>query len=183
MPFALSCTICAQPFSLVENITNRLLQRCNVCERRLRAFQEDTLEWLEQAFQESAGVTEEIERVIYESLEILKVPSDLEQPITSRLGYLRNLSKIRHGDFPHVRTDIHIDTDEYAHFEIPTTFLRKHGGGVRHVPGRLIGTNRKGYFVADAGSGSATFSWGNVIQTKEETLTVPSLPDTFLDDA
>lgn len=172
MPFALTCTTCSRPLTFVENLTNRSIQRCNACERRFRGHQEDILEWIEEAFLEPAGITLEMEQEIYMLLAAFSIPTGYEEPILSRLGYVRSLSKIRQGDFPHVRTDLILDTDEYAHFEIQARSVRP-GDRVRFVPGRLIGTNKRIYFIADSGKGSATMSWGNVSQAKEKTLEVP----------
>lgn len=170
MPFALSCTVCTKPLTFFENLTNRQTLRCNACEARLRAFQEDTLAWIERAFHEQAGVTAEIEEEIYLQITVLRIPAEIEAPILSRLGYVRNLTRIRHGDFPHVRTDIAIDTDEYAHFELQATHVKPSKSRIKKVPGRLIGTNKKVYFVPDTGQAGATLSWNNILQTKETTL-------------
>lgn len=169
MSFALSCIICNQAFTFFENLTHRALQRCTACDQRLREFQENTLMWIEQTFQEPNGISAEIEEVIYDQLQALQVPPDLEEPVTSRLRYTRNLSKIRLGDFPHIRTAILLDTDEYAHFEVPATFFRKGG---KEVPGRLIGTTKRLYFSSDSGKGGAKISLNNISEVRETTLMV-----------
>src|SRR5258708_18539897 len=172
MPFALYCSVCNEPFTFFENIANRALQRCNACDQRLRAYQEDTLAWIVQAFEKPAGVSEEMEHIIYDQLEAFHLPLDLEAPITAKLSYLRLLSKIRGGDFPHVQIPNHLDTDEYAHFEIKATHVSRVGQKVKEVPGQLIGTNKKAYFIADSGKGGATLSWNNLSKTRAEEVTV-----------
>lgn len=79
------------------------------------------------------------------------MPEDLSLPVLNKLGYLRMLTEIRWGNVPIIRADIHLDSDEYAHFIIPVTYY-KPNKNIKVVPGRLIGTNKKCYFISNTGA-------------------------------
>lgn len=178
MPFGLTCEVCEQPFTFFENLslTLRALGRCFECDQRLRADVEDLLAGIEEDFKQASGVTEEIERLVYEEIERLHLPNDLEEPLTERLDYLRLLSRIRVGDFPHVAYDGHLETDEYAHWYVPTTYLSQQGKKAKKVPGKLLLTTRKVYFLPELGVRGHELSWNNVKQTVLQTLQLEEQP-------
>jgi hypothetical protein len=101
------------------------------------------------------------------------MPSDLGQSVIQQLQYLCNLSEIRWGNVPIIRTDIHLDSDEHAHFEMPATY-HKPTKQVRLVPGRLIGTNKKLYFFSNVGNDSMTIDWNNIGKV-EDTFIVENM--------
>jgi len=172
MPFGLTCEVCEQPFGFFENLnfTLRALGRCAECDQRLQSYQEAILAGLEQDFQERTGITKEIEAFTYGQLEEIEFPNDLRDPIIERLSHLRLLSKIREGDLPHVSVAHYLDTDEYAHFAFKATYLSVVNNKLKIVPGNLIGTSKKIYFITDSGKGSATLSWQNVSHVRPATL-------------
>ena len=171
MPFGLLCVVCNQPFLFFENfnLTLRALQRCTECDQRLQGYQEDILVGMEQDF-ESSGITAEIEAFIYGQLEELAFPSDLREPIEARLSYLRLLSRICEGDFPHVAYAGHRDTDEYAHFHIATTYINSLGKKVKKVPGKLLGTTRKLYFLPESGVRGHEIGWSSIKEAIQQKL-------------
>lgn len=172
MPFGLTCEVCKRSFTFFENLnrTLRTLGRCAECDQRLRAAVENLLAGIEADFQLSAGITEEIEYLIYEEMERLQLPSDLEEPLTKRLDYLRLLTRVREGDFPHVAYDGHLETDEYAHWYVPATHINQQRQKTKKVPGKLLLTTRKVYFLPESGVRGHELGWNNVKQAVVQTL-------------
>ena len=70
------------------------------------------------------GVNAEEEQYLYQALTAERIPPDLGNPLVERMRYLRSLSEIRYGNLPIIRTSIHLDFDEHAHFEIQTTYIK-----------------------------------------------------------
>jgi hypothetical protein len=84
-----------------------------------------------------SGVTVALEQAAYANIRESRMPEDLSSPVLNKLGYLRMLSEIRWGNVPIIRTDIHVDSDEYAHFAIPATYF-KPNKTIKVIPGRLL---------------------------------------------
>ncbi len=84
MPFGLTCEVCEQPFTFFENLSLslRALRRCIECDQRLREAVANLLTGIEEDFKLPAGITEEIEYLVVEEIERLRLPSDLEEPLT-----------------------------------------------------------------------------------------------------
>lgn len=118
------------------------------------------------------GVTLELERQIMHAINDLRMPPDVSTPIVNRLHYLRRLTEIRWGNVPVIQTNIHLDSDEMAHFDIVATYY-KQNKIPKPLPGRIIGTNKKLYFLSSSGSGSAKIAWNNVLLTEPSTLQLP----------
>lgn len=161
-----TCMICSAEFTFFENIMNRSIHRCKACDDRLKQIQQAVMASIEQAFQRG-GVTSEMEQGIYQHFTNIRMPADLGGPVVQRLRYLRGLTTIRLGNVPRIRTTMHLDSDEYAHFEFQVTYY-KPNKNVKIVPGRLIGTNKKCYFISDTGTDNATIDWNNVSQVYEQ---------------
>lgn len=178
MPFGLTCEVCERPFGFFENLnfTLRALGRCTECDQRLRATLENLLAGIEADFQLPTGITEEIEYLVYEEIERLQLPSDLEEPLTERLNYLRLRTRIREGDFPHVAYDGHLQTDEYAHWYVPATYIIQQSTKTKKVPGKLLLTTRKVYFLPESGIRGHELGWNNVKQTALQTLRLEEEP-------
>jgi hypothetical protein len=123
---------------------------------------------MEQEFSHN-GVPLALEQALMKNFQEHKMPEDLGTPIVQRLCYLRELSEIRWGNVPIIRTAIHLDTDEYAHFEITATYF-KPNKIIKPIHGRLIGTNKKCYFLSNTGADNATIDWNNVSQVEERNL-------------
>lgn len=164
MPFGLLCEVCEKPFTFFENINFalRALRRCTDCDQRLRAAVENLQTGVEEDFKQADGITEEIEDLVYEEIERLQLPADLEEPLTNRLDYLRLLSRIRVGDFPHITYEGHLDTDEYAHFYLATTYVNSFGKKVKYIQGKLLGTTKKLYFLPDSGAKGHEIGWNSI---------------------
>lgn len=172
MPFGLTCKVCERPFTFFENLnfTLRALGRCTECDQRLRAFVENLRVGIEEDFKLPTGITEEIAYLVYEEIERLQLPSDLEGPLTGRLDYLRLLTRIREGDFPHAVYTGHLDTDEYAHWYVPATYINQQGKKTKKVPGKLLLTTRKVYFLPESGVRGHELGWNSVKQAVVQTL-------------
>lgn len=162
------CTLCGKQFSFVENITNRSIQRCKECDSRLKQHQQFILGMIEQTFQQN-GIPLQMEVAIYQQLSTARMPRDLGDPVVGRLRYLRQLTEIRYGNLPRIPTSIHLDSDEYAHFEWRVIYF-KPNKNIKQVPGRLIGTNKKCYLISDSGTDSTTIDWNNVGEVSERPL-------------
>lgn len=163
------CSICNAQFTFFENLTNRGIQRCKACDTRFKQHQQGALQAIEFAFFQRNGVPAQMEQDIYRQFNEAHMPQDLAQPVLSRLQYLRNLTEIRYGNVPRIATSIHLDSDEYAHFEWRVIYF-KPNKNIKQVPGRLIGTNKKCYFISDTGADSANIDWNNVGEVSERSV-------------
>lgn len=168
-----NCTICSKQFSFLENITNRSIQRCKACDLRLRQAQRELLAFIESQWQQQ-GVFPQTKQHILEQFARLRMPADLGTPVVTRIEYLLQLTDIRNGNVPRIATSIHLDSDEHAHFEIRCTYF-KPNKTIKQIPGRLVGTNKKCYFLSDSGTESATIDWNNVSQTHQQNLQVEQI--------
>lgn len=165
------CTICHKQFSFIENLTNRKIQRCKNCNRHLYQAQSAMLAFINNQWQQR-GIFAETRQQVMEQLDSLCMPADLRTPILARLDYFLQLTDIRYGNVPRISTTIHLDSDEYAHFEWKVIYFKPRKT-VKQIPGRLIGTNKKCYFISDTGADSATIDWNNISQVCEQLLHVP----------
>jgi len=166
-----SCALCGKDFSFFENLTNRSIGRCKACDQHQKQIQQHMLNTLEQTFWH-IGISPQVEQGILRQIHEVRMPSDLSAPVLQRSRYLKMLTDIRNGNVPQINTSIHLDSDEYAHFEMRVVYF-KPNKKIKQIPGRLIGTNKKCYFISDSGSDSATIDWNNVSQVYEENLRVP----------
>jgi hypothetical protein len=156
------------PRDLGEPVIQRLLQLRNLTDiRRFEMLQRKLLADVDISFKENT-LTADREQAFYRTIQNEKMPSGFAQPITSRLQYLRNLSEIRWGNIPRIGVDIHLDSDEYAHFDLPTTYY-KPNKKEKIIPGRIIGTNKKLYFLSESGNDSTTLDWNNIVKVEERT--------------
>jgi hypothetical protein len=156
-----NCTICARQLSFFETMRSPVVKRCNECNTRLSEAVTYWTSTIEQAYT-AGGVSAQLEQTVYQNFQQLRLPDDMAQPVIQRLRYLRLLSEIQWGNIPIIRVNVHLDSDEYAHFSMPTTY-HKPNKEVKLVPGQLIGTNKKMYFVSNTGRDSATIDWNNVL--------------------
>lgn len=158
-----TCVVCNKELSLFETMKNvGKIKCCSQCNTRLLQAQKYWLDSLERAFAEG-GVSQQMEQALLQNFRELRMIEELAQPVFQRLQYLRNLSEILWGNIPIIRVDIHMDSDEMAHFLLQATYF-KPNKQVRPVPGRLIGTNKKLYFLSSVGRDSMTLDWNNVIK-------------------
>jgi hypothetical protein len=110
-------------------------------------------------------LTSEIEQSIFSRATVL--PQEMSSPLLKRLRYLRSISEIQRGNVPRIQTTLHLDSDEFAHFDMRVKYY-KPNKVIKEIPGRLIGTNKKCYFVSDSGADNATIDWNNVGQVHEK---------------
>ncbi|BCL83665.1 HNH endonuclease [Ktedonobacteria bacterium brp13] len=128
---------------------------------------------LNTAFENEEDFTQAVQN-FWGHLHAHSVPEDLKKPAIDRLAYLRRLLEIRTGKLPVVDVDIHLDSDEYAHFECWAIYI-KPTKSMKFVDGTLIGTNKKCYFIADNGPGSMTMDWNNVVEVFQDEVDVDGL--------
>lgn len=147
------------PSDLAQSVVTKL--------RQLRALtiQKELQNEIEYHFKQGSliDISEKI------ALATSQLPQTLAAPVLQRLGYLKGIAEIQRGNIPRIASSLHLDSDEYAHFEMRATHY-KHNKNIKELPGRLIGTNKKCYFVSDSGSDSATIDWNNVGQVEEQSL-------------
>lgn len=148
------------PEDLVTPVIAHLRQQRNI------AIQKELQNLIEHHFRQGT-LLQDTEKQI--ASQASSLPHELSTPILQRLRYLRSITEIQRGNIPHIQTGIHLDSDEYAHFEMQTVYY-KPNKRIKEVPGRLIGTNKKCYFISDSGSDSATIDWNNVSQVQEQSL-------------
>ena len=154
------------PPDLGQPIVQQVQYLRNITEtNRLNQIKDHWLATIQREF-DQGGVSVDLEQQVKQKLHEAKMPSDLGQRVIQRLQYLRNLSEIRWGNIPRIRIDMHLDSDEYAHFNMPTTY-HKPNKNVKIVPGRLVGTNKKLYFLSNTGRDSATLNWDNISRVQE----------------
>jgi|SRR5579875_459123 hypothetical protein len=168
-----SCVICRKPFSFFENLTQKTIQRCKACDQRMKQIQQGVLQFIDQEFHREGVFPQHYQQTLQQFAQV-QMPKDLGDPALNRIHYLMKLTEIRYGHIPRIATSIHIDTDEYAHFEMRTLYF-KPNKKIKQISGRLIGTNKKCYFISDSGADSVTIDWNNVSQTYEQNLLIPHI--------
>lgn len=164
------CTVCEKSLGFFENMKLLTTKRCNDCDKKYADMRIQCMQTLDNCFA-NGGVTESIEQDFYRRLTEEKMPQDIGAPIVQRIRYLRSLSEIRWGNLPRIHTDIHLDSDEYTHFETPTTYY-KPNKTEKIISGRMVATNKKLYFLSNSGKDSATIDWNNVSLVEERTKTI-----------
>ncbi len=167
-----SCVVCQRDLSFFESLFVIGKGRCRQCNEQFSAEQQRWLMRIDQAFA-NGGVPRGMEQAIYGRFQEIRMPQDLGQAVIQKLRYLRNLSEISWGNVPLIHVDIHLDSDEMAHFQMPTTYY-KPNKQVKLVPGQMIGTNKKLYFLSSVGRDSATIDWNNV--SRVEQIMLPAQP-------
>ncbi len=106
-----NCVICRKQFSLLENITNRSIQRCKGCDQRLKQAQQEMLAFIESQWHQQ-GVFLQTKQHVLGQFAPLQMPTDLGTPVITRIEYLMQLTDIRYGNVPRIATSIHLDSDE-----------------------------------------------------------------------
>ena len=146
--------------------------RCKQCDTQLVQEQRQWIVRIDEAFSRG-GVSVEMQQAISQRFQQVRMPTDLGTPVMQHLQYLRQLSEIAWGNIPIIHTGIHLDSDEMAHFQIATTY-HKPNKQIKLVPGQMIGTNKKLYFLSSTGKDSATIDWNNV--SRVDRVNLPTQP-------
>jgi hypothetical protein len=164
-----NCSTCGNKFAFFEAMKNLIgPKRCDQC---LAKFGQSSQYWLglmQQQF-DQGGIAADLEQAIYRNFQEINMPSDIGQPVIQRFQYLRNLSEIRRGNLPVIRTHHILDSDEIARFEMPATW-HKPNKNVKLVPGQLLGSNKKLYFHSQSGADSVVIDWNNVSSVQEKLI-------------
>jgi len=158
------------PTDVGQPIVQRLQQLRAMAEtRRFTQIKEHWLKTMQQAF-DQGGVSAELEQQIVQNLRDTHMPPEMAHPVTERLQYLRKLSEIQWGNVPRIHTRTHLDTDEVAHFEMQATWHKPAAKQPKIVPGQLIGTNKKLYFLSSTGADSIKIDWNNVGMVEDQLI-------------
>ncbi|SRR5260221_7857932 len=156
-----TCYVCTKQLSMFDRLrSKRNVKCCPACDARLVQEAQYCAQSLENLFQAN-GISQKDEQSVYDRFRACRMINEIGDPVISRLRYLRNLSEIKWGNVAPIRVNMHLYTDEKGHFEWPATYY-KQNKTVKIIPGKMIGTNRKLYFISDAGMGSNTIEWNNV---------------------
>jgi HNH endonuclease len=164
-----TCSSCNNSLKFLETLKSfGGTKRCNQC---IAKFAQASRHWsgLVQQHFDQGGVSATLEQAVHQNFQEINMPPDVAQPVLHRLQYLRCLSEIRWGNVPRIRTNHHLDSDEYAHFEMPATY-HKPAKNVKLISGRLLGTNKKLYFLSSTGADSVTIDWNNVSMVENATI-------------
>ncbi len=182
-----TCTYCQKELPCLTNITRPSIhqtKRCADCNTLLSQCQSYWMNALNQAINNSQGVTTELEQAILSDLNGRRIPSDIATPVLDRLRHLRSvtierqryehsIALIRQGHISTIRVSMHLDSDERAYFEYHATYY-KPNKTLKVVPGRLVGTNKKCYFISHTGQDSVTLDWNNVSHVDQRTIQAPA---------
>lgn len=164
------CVSCGNPLPFFENLSKiGQVKRCNNCISRFTSIQQQWLAEINRLFSH-AGVEGGMKNAIIQHLTKENVPPEYGQPVLQQFERFHYLTNIRYGNIPIIRVDIHLDSDEHAHFDIRAAY-QKPAKQARLLPGRVVGTNKKLYFLSDTGSGSVTIDWNNVRKVETTTIT------------
>ncbi|HEX8227894.1 MAG TPA: HNH endonuclease signature motif containing protein [Chloroflexia bacterium] len=114
------------------------------------------------------SINDDEDRHIREMLSILMIPPEMAQSSINRLDYLKYISNILRGILPSVQPSpgTHLESDEICHLETPATYHKVNAKSVVPVPGRLVATNKKLFFLSP--SGGAEIPWKNLIKVEHQ---------------
>ncbi|WP_067859370.1 TerD family protein [Nocardia shimofusensis] len=97
----------------------------------------------------------------------LRLGGPLVEDLRRRVHRGRLLCRLREGDLPLIRTpDLHLDSEEKVHLDLPATQVRALARGPRRTEGRLIASNKKLRFVG-AGAG-VELPWSRVVSVQND---------------
>lgn len=168
-----NCDSCGNSLAFLETLKSLAgTKRCNQCNTRYEQIKNYWLDSMQQQFNQG-GVPADLEQAVYRNLQETRTPPDIGRLVVQQLQYLRNLSEVRWGNVPRIRTGHHLDSDEYAHFEMPATY-HKPAKQVKVISGQLLGTNKKLYFLSNTGADSVTVDWNNVSMV-EDTMIIENM--------
>jgi len=95
----------------------------------------------------------------------LRLGGPLIEDLRRRVHRGRLLCRLREGELPVIRTpDLHLDSEEKVHLDLPATQVRTLARGPKHTEGRLIASNKKLRFVG-AGAG-VELPWSRVVSVQ-----------------
>ncbi|MBO0791514.1 MAG: HNH endonuclease [Ktedonobacteraceae bacterium] len=164
----MDCSTCGKTLSFLGSLKALGTKWCDDCNTLYTQIIHHWQRTIEQTFI-NGGVPVEMEQALYHQFQEVRMPQDLAMPVIERSHYLRKLSEIHWGNVPIVHTGIHLDSDEMAHCDMQATYF-KPNKKVKPIAGRLIGTNKKCYFLSDTGNESVTLDWNNVSKIDQQTI-------------
>jgi 5-methylcytosine-specific restriction endonuclease McrA len=90
----------------------------------------------------------------------------MAKPVLDRLAYLKNLTNIRRGVLPTVRSGVRLESDEICHLETDATYHKVNAKSVSLVFGRLVATNKKLHFLSPSGGSEIAYKSIKRIETQ-----------------
>lgn len=166
------CTKCHTSLSLLENMAHMgKVKYCATCEQ----FIDTTIQRIQHyIFQASSQhmVTEQFCMQVQQDLATNGIPPERGMPLLQQAHYHKQVSSIRQGHLPTIRISAILDTDEQAHFETAATYY-KPNKQVKLIPGSLIASNKKLYFISDDRD-SMKVDWNNVVNVSESFTSSPN---------
>lgn len=129
----------------------------------------DALNLLERTLAFAAydgAITDEEEADILRLKEALAIPNSQAEPLMERLAYLKQLTAIRRGVLPTIRSKARIESDELCHMEIPATYYKVTAKGATPMVGQLLATNKALNFFSPGGGWTITYK--SVMRIEEQ---------------
>jgi len=129
----------------------------------------DAIHFLERqlTFISADGVITNSEEQYFRELSTkLLIPAQLLAPLENRLNYLKNISVIRQGRLPAIKSSVHLQAGETCHLEIPANYIKVNKSSTSQVPGRIVATNQAIHFLSSQGGWD--ISWKNVMRVEAE---------------
>jgi len=159
------CLRCAEPLSLRElfQAWRKKTKYCSRCLVEIQTLSEKLSQELEQQFR-TAGISAQRAQYFRDQSEHHRLPDAFTVMFIQRLDRLIELTAIRK-DLPCIRVQRILDTDEYAHHETPVTYQKKNKE-VKYIPGTLLLTNKRLYFIGEDGTNSHKVGYNNVSQVR-----------------
>jgi hypothetical protein len=156
------CTVCGKELNFLDKVGQAFTgdNRCSICKFEAREYLKRLPNQIEEYFQKEMFDKVFVDQIT-NKLRVLKVKPNEFQKIMSIISYYQSLLDLSEGKVPIIKVNVHLDSDEKAHFSIRATYC-KQNKSYKLINGRLIGTNKKMYFVANDGAGSLTINWNNV---------------------
>ncbi|MEP6912361.1 MAG: HNH endonuclease signature motif containing protein [bacterium] len=116
----------------------------------------DALNFMERqlAFAAADGMITQEEETNFRNWQLaLNLPVELMRPTLERLNYLRAITRIREGNLPVIKPQIHLhlESDEICHLDKDATYHRVNAKSVTYVPGRLVATSKRLNFLSPLG--------------------------------
>ena len=68
--------------------------------------------------------SKETQQYILELQRSLSIPNEIAAPIFQRLAYLKKLTRIRKGNLPSIKIDVHLESDEICHLEVMQSIIK-----------------------------------------------------------
>lgn len=158
----MACVVCGKELNFLDKVGLTFTgdNRCSICKFEAREYLRKLPNQIEEYFQKEMFDNVFVDQ-IKNKLGALKVKAREFKSIMSIIDYYQSLVDLEAGNIPVIRVNMHLDSDEKAHFSVRATYC-KPNKNIKLINGVLIGTNKKMCFMANDGSGSLVINWNNV---------------------